>query len=151
MGIPGAGGDPPKARTTTGADADAAARAGGLEGGLEGGIARLLRVGTYSAVTLIAIGVVLMLANGLSPVDLAPPLDLRRLGSDLAALRPEGFLWLGLIAILLTPAARVVVSALEYARRGDRSMALIAVLVILVILTGIVLGAPGLLDNSTGA
>lgn len=111
--------------------------------GLEGGIARLLRVGTYSAIGLIAVGVVLMLATGRSPLDLAPTLTPDRLLDDLVHLQPAGFLWLGIIVLLLTPAARVAVGSVGYARAGDRPMAVIAALVLVVIATGVVLGIQG--------
>ena len=117
------------------------------DAGMDGRIARLLRFGTYLAITLIASGVVLMLATGRSPLDVAPPFDPARLIGDLVRLQPAGFLWLGLVVVLLTPAARVAVSALGYARARDRSMALIAGLVLLVILTGVLIGTPGLLSS----
>ncbi|MES2208781.1 MAG: DUF1634 domain-containing protein [Chloroflexota bacterium] len=115
--------------------------------GLEGRIARLLRIGTYSAVAFIGAGVVLMLASGRSPLDVAPALAPGRLVTDLIGLQPAGYLWVGLIVLLLTPAARVAVGAVGYARAGDRPMALIATLVLVVIVLGITLGlvspAPG--------
>ena len=117
------------------------------DSGMDGRIARLLRIGTYVAVALIAIGVVLMLATGRSPLDVAPDFDPARLIADLVGLQPAGFLWLGLIVVLLTPAARVAVSGLGYARIGDRSMALIAGLVLVVILTGVLIGTPGILSS----
>lgn len=117
------------------------------DSGMDGRIARLLRIGTYVAVALIAIGVVLMLATGRSPLDVAPDFDPARLIADLVGLQPAGFLWLGLIVVLLTPAARVAVSGLGYARVGDRSMALIAGLVLVVILTGVLIGTPGILSS----
>ena len=108
--------------------------------GLEGGIARLLQVGTYVAVALIATGVVLMRANGLSPSDAAPALDPGRLIGDLLALQPAGFLWLGLLVVLVTPAARVALALVGYAREGEREMAIVAVLILAVIGVGILLG-----------
>ena len=119
--------------------------------GLDGRIAQLLRVGTYLAIALIAVGVVLMLATGKSPLDVAQALEPGRLIADLASLQPAGFLWFGIIVVLLTPAARVAISAIAYARAGDRPMALIAVLVLLVIATGVVLGTPDLLAGILGA
>jgi uncharacterized membrane protein len=108
--------------------------------GLEGGIARLLQGGTYVAIALIAVGVVLMLASGQSPLDHAPALDLGRLVGDVAALRPEGFLWLGLLVVLATPAARVAMALVGYAREGEREMTIVAILILVVIGVGIVLG-----------
>lgn len=127
--------------------ADPRPAVGSGDPGMEGRIARLLRVGTYLAVALIAVGVALMLVTGRSPLDVAPDLEPGRLVADLVGLQPAGFLWLGLIVVLLTPAARVVVSAVGYARMGDRSMALIATLVLLVILTGVVIGTADLLSS----
>jgi uncharacterized membrane protein len=119
--------------------------------GLEGRIARVLRVGTYGAVTLIAIGVVALLAAGRSPLDIAPTLDPGRLLGDLVAMRPEAFLWLGLIAVLATPAARVAVSVVGFWRAGDRAMATVAILVLLVIMLGVVIGIAGPGPSSTAA
>ena len=119
--------------------------------GLEGRIARILRVGTYGAVTLIAIGTAALLAAGRSPLDAAPELNPGRLVSDLVALRPEAFLWLGLIAVLATPAARVAVSVVGFWRAGDRAMATVAILVLLVILLGVVIGIAGPGPSSSAA
>jgi uncharacterized membrane protein len=111
-----------------------------LAAGLEGRIARLLQGGTYVAIALIAVGVALMLSSGLSPLDHAPALDLGRLVGDVVALRPEGFLWLGLLVVLATPAARVAVALVGYARDGEREMTIVAILILVVISIGIALG-----------
>lgn len=108
--------------------------------GLEARIARLLRVGIYIAIALIAVGVGLMLAEGRSPLDGAPVIVLSQLPADLLHLRPAAFLLLGVIAVLVTPATRVVVAAVAYARARDRIMVLIALAVLAVIASGIGLG-----------
>ena len=108
--------------------------------GLDGSVARLLRIGTYTAVGLIAVGVVLMLAAGRSPLDAAPALDPASLPGDVLAGHPAGLLWLGLLVVLATPAARVALTLVGFARAGDRAMAAIAGLVLLVILSGVLLG-----------
>jgi len=100
---------------------------------LERSIARLLTVGTYLSIALLAVGFALMLAHGVSPLDTAPAFDLRSIPSHIAALDPLGFLWLGLIVVVATPSARVAAALLGYARAGDRRMALIAVAVLVVI------------------
>ncbi|MEO8208247.1 MAG: DUF1634 domain-containing protein [Chloroflexota bacterium] len=110
---------------------------------LDGIVARLLRVGTHAAVGLIALGVLLLLRAGASPLDPAPSLAIGQIADDLGTLEPAGFLWLGLLVVLLTPTARVVVSAVGYARLGDRRMAVIAVLVLAVVGAGIIVGAQG--------
>ncbi|HEY0443014.1 MAG TPA: DUF1634 domain-containing protein [Candidatus Limnocylindrales bacterium] len=104
-------------------------------------IARLLTVGTYVSIALLVAGVAAMVAAGISPLDRAAGFDLRRVGSDLAALRPEGFLWLGLVVVIATPSARVAASLLGYARGGDRIMVLVSVLILAVIALSVVLGS----------
>lgn len=101
---------------------------------LDRGVARLLAVGALVSVALLALGVAAMAGAGLSPLQPSfPALDLGRLPADIAALRPEGFLWLGLLAVLGTPAARVLASLLGFVGAGERSMALIAAAVLAVI------------------
>ena len=90
-------------------------------------IGRLLIVVTYVAGALLLIGVLLMLAAGISPLSGGPPLDLSTIVADLASLQPAGFLWLGLITVIATPITRVVVAAVGFAVVGERQMVLVAV------------------------
>jgi uncharacterized membrane protein len=101
--------------------------------GLEQRIARLLTIGTWAAVGLLVVGLVLMLASGIAPLSGGPAFDPSRLPGDLVALRPAGFIWLGLLVVVATPSARVVASLIGYARRGESRMAVIAVLILVVI------------------
>ena len=107
---------------------------------LESGIARLLMVGTYASVALLAIGVVAMAIAGRSPRDASPPLDPGRLLGDVLALRPEGFLWLGLILVIATPSARVAASLVGYLRRGERAMAGVSAAILGIIVLSVILG-----------
>ncbi|HEX5147640.1 MAG TPA: hypothetical protein VFW02_01075, partial [Candidatus Limnocylindrales bacterium] len=50
---------------------------------LEATVSMVLKVGTYAGIALIAVGVVLMVVDGRSPLDVSPPLDLGRLPADL--------------------------------------------------------------------
>jgi len=108
---------------------------------LEAQIGRVLTIGTYVSVGLIAVGVALMAVTGRSPLEVAPALDLGRVAGDLLAMQPSGFLWLGLVLVLATPSARVVASLVGYARAGERGMALVSVLILLVIGLGVAAGA----------
>jgi len=91
---------------------------------VEGWAALVLRAGTLLSVGLLAIGVALMTLAGWSPLDAAwPALDLGRIPGDLLALRPEGFLWLGLLATLSTPLLRVAASVVGFLAAGERRMA----------------------------
>lgn len=106
---------------------------------LERQIARLLTIGSYAAVVLLAAGFVALLGEGRSPLDGGPSLDPARMPGDLVALRPAGFLWLGLLAVIGTPVARVVVALAGYLRGGERGMALVAVAILAVIALSVAL------------
>jgi uncharacterized membrane protein len=106
---------------------------------LERSIARLLTGGTYASIALLVVGVALMLGTGIGPRTGGPAFDPRTLLSDLAAFRPSGFLWLGLVVMVATPAARVIASLVGFARRGEREMVLIAGLILMVIGLSVIL------------
>jgi uncharacterized membrane protein len=106
---------------------------------LERSIARLLTIGTYASVALLVLGVLLMLATGVAPRSGGPAFDLTKLVPDLLALRPAGFIWLGLVAVVATPAARVLTALIGYARRRDRTMAIVAALILVVIALSVAL------------
>lgn len=90
-------------------------------------IARLLLGGAVTGIVFLAIGVVLMAVNGVSPESEAfPAFDPGTLVADLAAFRPEGFLWVGIAILIATPIARVIGEFTTFAVRGDRTLALVA-------------------------
>ncbi len=101
--------------------------------GLEQSIARLLTLGTYLSIALLAVGVVLMAGGGIGPLSGGPAFDATRLVPDLLAGRPAGFLWLGLIVVVATPVARVLASLVGYVRRGEQGMAIVAGMILVVI------------------
>ena len=107
--------------------------------GLERTVARLLTVGTYLAIGLLLVGLVLMLASGIAPLSGGPPFDPGRVVADLFGLRAAGFVWLGLVVVVATPAARVAASLVGYARGGERTMALVAGLILIVIAVSVAL------------
>ena len=100
-------------------------------------IGRLLIVITYIAVALLMVGVLLLLAAGISPLAGGPPLDTGRLAADLVTLAPAAFLWLGILAVIATPLSRVVTAAIGFARQGDRWMVGVALGILGVIALGI--------------
>lgn len=110
------------------------------QGSLELALAHVLQAGTYVAAALIAVGSALLVANGFSPIAGGPPLALEAILADVLAVRPAGFLWLGIVGVLVTPALRVLRAALGFWRRGERSMTLVAVLVLAVIAVGVIVG-----------
>ena len=119
--------------------APSAAQRDAAGAGLERSISRLLTGGTYLAIALLAIGFGLMLVNGISPLDMAPTFNIRQIPSDILALRPTGFLWLGLIVVVATPSARVLAALVGYARNGERRMVIVATAILIVIAVSVVL------------
>jgi uncharacterized membrane protein len=113
---------------------------GPAAGSLEVALAHVLQVGTYVSIALVAAGCVLLLASGHSPTEGGPPLRLADLPGDLVALRPAGFLWLGILGVLATPGLRVVRALLGFARREETGMALTSAAVLLVIAIGVIVG-----------
>lgn len=112
----------------------------GIAGGLESALARVLQAGTYASIALVAVGVVLLVGRGGSPLDAGPPLNLGTLAADLAAGRPGAFLWLGILGVVATPGLRVVGALIGFARRGERTMAVVALLILAVVAVGILAG-----------
>jgi uncharacterized membrane protein len=110
---------------------------------IESRLGRLLFRGSLVAVGLLGIGLVLMIASGVSPLDVPPALALDRLLSDLVTLHPAGYVWLGAIAILSLPILRLFVAVLTFWSSGERNHAAIGVATLAVIATGVVLGLAG--------
>ena len=107
--------------------------------GFDRTIGRVLIGLTYVATTLLVVGVLLMVAGGISPSSGGPGLDLASLPTDLMTLSPSGFLWLGLLAVIATPISRVLAAAVGFWRAGDRRLVAVAVAILIVI--GIAVGS----------
>ena len=106
-------------------------------------IGRLLILLTYLSVALLVLGVVLLLAAGISPTDGGPGLDPAKLLPEVVALGPAGLLWLGLLAVIATPISRVIAVAVAYGRAGDWSMVGIALGILAIIAVGIATAVAG--------
>ena len=103
----------------------------------EGSIGRLLIRLTYLAVVFLVIGVGLMAAAGIGPLDGGPSLDLDTLLADLVALRPAAFLWVGLGIVLATPISRVTAAGIAYGRQRQWTMVLVSIGILAVIAVGV--------------
>ena len=103
-------------------------------------VGRLLTIGTNAAVLLLAIGCVLLFAYRLDPLAGGPPLEPGLIIDDITHLQPAGFIWLGLLVLLATPVMRVVVSLRGFIIRGERTMSIVAALILVVIALSIALG-----------
>jgi uncharacterized membrane protein len=123
----------PPVEPAAGSSADVAWR-------LESTISRLLVAGTYLAMGLILVGVVLMLAAGIDPLAHGgvPPFELAAIPADIAAGNPLGFLWLGLVAVLALPLGRVIVAGVGFLAARDVRLAFVSLAVLLVVLGSIV-------------
>lgn len=111
---------------------------------IETTIGRLLGVATFVSIALLAIGAAGMAVSGVGPLDRPfPRFDLARLPGDMARLKLAGLLWLGLLAVILTPTLRVVASLIGFMSSGERRMAGVAVVVLAVIGLSAALGAGG--------
>jgi uncharacterized membrane protein len=108
---------------------------------LEAAIGRLLVAGTWLAMGLVAVGVVLMLATGVDPLPNpprpVPPFSLASVAADLAAFKPAGFLWAGILLVIALPIGRVVVAGVGFIAARDWRLAVISGLVLLVVLISI--------------
>lgn len=113
---------------------------GGAEASLEAALARVLQVGSYVSIALVAVGSWLFVAAGASPLDPGPPLAIDTLVGDVLALRPAGLLWLGILGIVATPAVRVIGALLGFARRGERTMVGVAAAILIVVSAGVIAG-----------
>jgi uncharacterized membrane protein len=101
-------------------------------------IGRLLITVTYVAVAILTVGVVAMLAAGISPLDPPPVIDLATIATGVASLRPEAILGVGIVVVVATPIIRVIAAAVTYARSGETRMLLISIAILAVILVGVV-------------
>jgi uncharacterized membrane protein len=108
-----------------------------VRGAAERRIGRVLIAITYLSVGLLTVGVGLLFGAGISPVAGGPGLELSAIGSELFALDPAGFLWLGLLAVISAPISRVILAAAVYARADDWQMVAVAVAILAIIAIGI--------------
>jgi uncharacterized membrane protein len=103
-------------------------------------IARLLSIGTYTGIALLAIGFLFTVLAGRSPLDAHALLNANRMPGELLAGDPEGALWLGLLVLIATPSARVIASLIGYQRAGERGMVVVSIAILVVVIAGVIVG-----------
>jgi uncharacterized membrane protein len=80
-----------------------------------------------------------MVAAGISVESTTfPTFDPGQVLADLVALRPEGFLWAGIVVVVLSPIVRVTGELIGFAGQRDRTMALVAAGILLVVALSVV-------------
>jgi len=89
-------------------------------------IGKILRVGVIVSALVTLGGGIVYLASGVTKVDYhvfrGEPISLRRVAdivANAAALRPEGIMQFGIVLLLATPLARVILSAISFAIQRD--------------------------------
>jgi uncharacterized membrane protein len=110
----------------------------------------LLRVGVLTAATVVmAGGAVYLVRHATEPADHATftgePQDLRTPTGIVSAAfqgRGRGIIQLGLLLLIATPVARVVFSAVGFARQGDLTYVAVTLLVLAVLLYSLFLEGP---------
>jgi uncharacterized membrane protein len=85
----------------------------------------------------LVVGVALMIVDGISPLSGGPALDLPSLASQLRALDPSAFLWLGMLTVVAAPIGRVIVAGIAYARQADWLMVAISLGILVIIAFGV--------------
>ena len=101
---------------------------------------RLLTIGTNAAVLLLAIGCVLMFAYRHRPAGRRPAAEPGLIIDDITHLQPPGSSGWGCWSCSRRPVMRVVVSLRGFIIRGERTMSIVAALILVVIALSIVLG-----------
>jgi hypothetical protein len=90
-------------------------------------VGAVLSRGTWLIIGLVGLGTIMMLGAGRQLLQRpGPPFDPVELIVDLFSLRPEGFLWLGLVLTVALPTARTVVAFWGFLRQGDGRASLVA-------------------------
>jgi uncharacterized membrane protein len=104
-------------------------------------VSRVLAVGLGVASALMLAGALLAAVGAGSVAPQA--LSLAEISAALWAGRPDGFLSLGILVLVVTPAARVVVLLGAFARRREWGFALVSAAVLGVLGIGLALGLAG--------
>jgi uncharacterized membrane protein len=99
--------------------------------------AKVLRIGAVLSVALLVIGVIVLLLK--PSADVGVTLLLTELPSAIAKGEPSAFLTLGILAMIVTPIARVFILAEGFFARKDRAFTLIGSVVLIILLLSIAL------------
>ncbi len=111
---------------------------------LEVRLGRILSVGTWVGVAALGVGVVLMMASGVSPLEPAfPTLDPGAVLPGILGLEASAWLWVGLVVVIATPILRVVAALLGFVARGEREMGAVSVAILVVVAIGVLIGRGG--------
>lgn len=100
-----------------------------------------LRVGILLSTVLLLVGMGIALSQGTAGVFASPtPISLATLPSDLAHGQGEALALLGLLTLVVTPIARVLVSFGHFVRSKDRPFTLITAFVLVILALSVLVG-----------
>jgi uncharacterized membrane protein len=124
--------------------------AGELPPGVYRRMANVLRVGLSLAFGLLAVSLVALVARSptsasgrwIATNPLVADLGLRALGQGLAAGSPVAYLTLGVYALIATPVVRVATGSAAFFRHGERKMAELTAVVLVLLLVGLLVLGP---------
>lgn len=103
-------------------------------------VADVLKVGVLVATVFLTVGMGLAAATAPSGASLTPTFSLRTWGSWSGLPLSELLVAIGLVVLVATPVARVVLSLETFARLGERDYLGVVGFVLVVLLVGIVVG-----------
>ena len=104
-------------------------------------IYRVLWGGVLLSIAIILVGLV---ATALSPAGFPrAPTPMPALLSEAMRLTPGGLLSLGVLVMILTPIARVLLTVLVFSEEGDRTYVLVTGIVFFNLMLGVALGLLG--------
>lgn len=101
-------------------------------------VARVLRIGSIASTVLIVIGLLMLLLE--RSQDVGAALSLGRLLTSIEDVHPAAFLTLGILAMIITPIARVFVLVGGFYTHRDRAFVVIGSVVLAILLLSILLG-----------
>ena len=102
-------------------------------------VAAVLRWGSYISAALMLVGVALVFVDSSVPIQVGPAMPLASLAEQLSYLNPYAIMQLGVLLLLLTPLARLVVTALSFWLEGEPRYALVSLTVLAIILVSLLL------------
>jgi uncharacterized membrane protein len=102
-------------------------------------VAAVLRWGSYLSAALMLAGVVLVFFLADVPIQVGSAMPLGTMLSSLRHANPYAVMQLGVVLLLLTPLARLVVAAVSFWLEGERRYAVVSLAVLVIILASLVL------------
>ena len=102
-------------------------------------VAAVLRWGSYVSAGFMLLGIVLVFFQPDVPIQIGSAMPLAWLPKQIGYGNPYAVMQLGVILLLLTPLARLVVAALSFWLEGERRYSLVSLAVLMIILASLLL------------